>query len=330
MIKKIKEKLKRSKVFINATSRLPSWMMKLRKVVAITMEVSSACNLNCVFCPVGNKKVAPKLMSIGDHKKIIDLLPKSVKILRYAYRGDPTMNPDFVKMIKYASQKGFKTDVSTNGMIIDRYVDQLVDSGLDRIIFAIDGATQEVQSKYRINSDLEKIKSNIRLLVDARKNGNKKYPREIVIQTVVSRNNENQINEMIEMSKDLGVDKIKFKTMAVNLGGEYLKGKEFQESFLPENKNYWRKGQDILLCPTLGETAVLYNGDVSICCSDFGAKYVMGNIIKENSFDKVVYGRRYNEVRKKILKKSLPICKNCPITGDYWISEISKSFIEER
>lgn len=301
--------------------------MGLRKVFAITMEVSSTCNLNCAFCPVGNKKVESKLMNIDDHKKIIDMLPKSVKLLRYSYRGDATMNPDFAKMIKYASQKGFKADMSTNGMLVDRYIDQLVDSGLDRLIFAIDGATQEIQSKYRINSNLDKIKDNVKLLIEARKKSAKKFPKEVVIQTVISRNNEKQIPELIKMAEDLGVDKIRFKSLAVNLGGEYLKGKEFQESFLPENKDYWRKGQDILLCPALGEIVILYNGDISICCSDFAGKYIMGNILKENNFNKVVYGKKYNETRKKILKKSLPICKNCAITGDYWL-KISRSFIK--
>ena len=134
MFQKIKEKLKRSKLFIRLYSKLPLFLIGARKIVAITMEVSSGCNLRCAFCPVGNQKVPPALMKLEDHNKIIDLLPRSIKELRYAYRGDPTLNKYFVKMIKYASDRGFKTMISTNGMLIDRYVDQLVESGLDRIV----------------------------------------------------------------------------------------------------------------------------------------------------------------------------------------------------
>jgi len=324
MLKKIKEKLKRSRLFIKIYSNLPLYFLGKRKIVAITMEVSSVCNLHCVFCPVGNGRIVRGLMTLENHNKIIDLLPKAIRELRYSYRGDPTLNKDFVKMIKYAHSKGFKTLVSTNGMLIGGFIDELVESGLDRIFFAVDGATQEVQSKYRIGSDLEKIKNNIKVLVSARDKSAGKFPKEIVLQSVVSRHNEEQIEQLQNMAHDLNMDKIKFKTIAVNLGGEYIQNKSDQEQFLPKNKNYWRGGQDILLCPALGETVILYNGDISICCSDFNGQYIVGNILEENSFEKVVFGDKYNKIRRSIILKSLPICKDCPITGDYWISEISK------
>ncbi|MFH1790296.1 MAG: radical SAM protein [bacterium] len=284
------------------------------------------CNLRCPFCPVGNGKISHSLMTLEDHKKIIDLLPKYVKLIRYSYRGDATLNPNCVKMIKYAHDSGFKTDMSTNGMLVGNYIDQLVSSGLDRIIFAVDGATQKVQQTYRIGSDINTIKDNIKRLIEARKSSQNRFPKEIIMQTVVSSNNEEQIDEIVKMADELGVDKIKFKTLAVNLGGDFLQGREEQESYLPKNKEYWREGSDILLCPALGETVILSSGDVSICCSDFEGKYIMGNIIEENSFEKIIRSIKYNLTRKQILKKNLPICKDCPMTGIYWISSVSKKF----
>ena len=229
-------------------------------------------------------------------------------------------------MIKYSHDKGLKTDFSTNGMLIARYVGGLVESGLDRILFAIDGSTQEVQQKYRVGSDLEEIKQNIRGLVEARDRSKGKFPKVIAIQTVVSSSNESQIQDLTDMADSLGVDSIRFKSLAINLGGEYLQGEEEQKELLPKNKDYIRKGSDILLCPALGDVVILYNGEVSLCCSDFLGRYIAGNILKENSFEKVVYGKRYNNFRKKILKKELPICKDCAVTGLYWIPGISKKF----
>lgn len=325
LLKKIKYQLRRSKLFRNILCFLPSWILSSRKILGLTLEVSSACNLRCPFCPVGNRKITPIFMDIESHHRIVDLLPKTIKIIRYSYRGDATLNKDFVKMIHYAHLKGFKTDLSTNGMLIDRYIEELIDSGLDRIMFAIDGASQDVQSKYRIGSDLEKIKDNIRKLVDARKNSKNKFPKEIVIQAVVNKYNEHQISDLTKMAKDLAVDKIIFKTLAASFASEFLKSEDVQKDFLPINKKYQRK-QDVLICHFLWETVILANGDVSVCCSDYYGKYIVGNILKENSFEKIVYGRRYNVLRKKILKKQLSICKDCPITIDIWIPEISKVF----
>lgn len=329
LLKKIKYKLKRSKLFRDILYFSPSCVLNSRKILALTLEISSACNLKCVFCPVGNQKITPILMNLKDHHKIIDLLPKSIKVVRYSYRGDATLNKDFVKMIHYAYLKGFKTDLSTNGMLIDKYIEELVNSGLDRIIFAIDGATQESQSKYRIGSDLEKIKTNIKKLVEARENSKKKFPRQIIIQSIINKYNEFQVSDFIEMAKNLGVDEIKFKTLAVSLASTFLKGKDIHEAFLPKNKEYLRKGQNILICPFLWETVILANGDVSICCSDYYGKYIVGNVLKEDNFEKIVYGKIYNALRKKILKKKLSICKTCPITGEYWISQIGRVFNEK-
>jgi radical SAM protein with 4Fe4S-binding SPASM domain len=274
---------------------------------------------------VGNKKVHPAFMDYATHKKVIDLLPKSIIGIHYNYRGEATLNPDFAKMIKYAHEKCFRTSLSTNGMLIDKYTDELVRSGLDTILFAVDGSTRAAQEKYRIGSNLAKIKENIKLLVAARKASTLKYPREIIIQTIVTKYNEKQIPDIIETAKDLRVDRIVFKTLAINFGASYQRGKKFQESFLPKNQAYRRK-HNLLFCNALRENAILYNGDISICCCDYQAEYVMGNIIKQNSFEKVVYSEKYNRIKRRILRRDLPICQNCPVTGGFWLPEISRVF----
>jgi radical SAM protein with 4Fe4S-binding SPASM domain len=195
------------------------------------------------------------------------------------------------------------------------------------LIFAIDGATQEVQAKYRVGSDLNRILNNVKLLVSARKKSPSKSPKEIIIQTVVSRLNESQIPILTKIAEELGVDKMVFKTLAVSFGNEYVRGKEYQESFLPENKKYWRKNAKNILCEALWEPVILHNGDVSVCRCDYEGKIIIGNIFQAGSFEAVVYSQKYAEVREKIIKRSLPICEHCPVTDMLWIPEISRSFV---
>lgn len=327
---KVKQKIMRSKTASNALSKAPKWLLHSRKVHSITMEVTSACNLRCPFCPVGQRKVAPHMMDVETHKKIIDMLPKSIKEIRYNYRGEPFVNKDLLKMIKYTSDKGIKTFISTNGTLMGRFAEELAESGLDRLYIAIDGASQETQGLYRIGSNLDNIKLNVKQVVEARKKSKGKFPKEIVIQNVLSSKNEHEIEKMQQMGRDLGVDKIKFKTIAISFGSNYEQGKDEQEAFLPKNKDYWRTGKDNKICPFVWETIILYNGDISICCTDYLAQYIMGNIVKEGSFEKVIYGEKYTKFRRQIAKRGLGICKNCPITGEYWISGISLDYRKER
>ena len=87
--------------------------------------------------------------------------------------------------------KGFHKHADKYGYKYFSNVDELVESGLDRIYIAMDGATQKTQTQYRIGSDIEVIKDNIRKLVEARKNSQGKFPREIIIQNVIDNSTDN-------------------------------------------------------------------------------------------------------------------------------------------
>jgi len=52
-------------------------------------------------------------------------------------------------MVKYASDKGLFTLVSTNANI-DINVEETVKSGLDSIIVSLDGSTEATYNKYRV------------------------------------------------------------------------------------------------------------------------------------------------------------------------------------
>ncbi len=337
IIKKyIEKELLNSELFIKFLRVQPdyafNYLLRIKgfHIINVFLEISSACNLSCPLCPVGNKVVPPFLMSLEDYITILDLLPHSIRTIIYSNRGEPTINPNFAKMIKYARDKGFETVVSTNGMLLHKYIDELVEYGPDKIIIAVEGTTQEIHAKYRIGSDLEKIKDNIRQLTEARKKSKLKYPTEIAIQTLVNRYNEEQVMDLTEMAESLGVDKIMFKSLAIHLGSRSLREKSFQESFIPKNEDYRRK-RDLLVCNQINELVILYNGDVSICASDFEGKYIVGNIIKQNGLENVIQGERYCHFKKKIFTRDLPICGSCPIiANEIFIPEISKSFADKR
>ncbi|NJL44326.1 MAG: radical SAM protein [Nitrosarchaeum sp.] len=326
LVHKTKQRLLQSPTFQKVLLSLPGKALDFRKIHSISFEVTSVCNLRCPFCPVGQGKVAKGLMTLEDHKTIIDKIPSTVKRLRYSYRGDPSMNPNWVKMVKYASSKGFYTYVSTNGVVLKRYAKELAESGLHRLMIAIDGATQETLTKYRVGSNIGLIKEGIRLLVEERKKSKTKSPKDIMIQTVISRNNEHEIPVMQELARELGVDRIKFKTLAVKLGEDWeMKGKDEQLDFLPRNKAYWRTGEGVVICPGLSETVILHNGDLGVCCNDYQGKLIYGNLLKQ-TWEDIFTSPKYYAMRRQMIKKGFTMCKDCSITGEYWIPDISLNF----
>ena len=77
------------------------------------------------------------------------------------------MNPAAFEMIAYAKSKGIKVVSSTNGHFFAKpdQVDRLILSGLDTVIFAMAGITQETYQHYRQGGDLETVLQGIRNVV---------------------------------------------------------------------------------------------------------------------------------------------------------------------
>ena len=131
--------------------------------VSISFEPTTSCNLRCPECPSGLRAFTrPTGMLQKDFFSLtIDQLYKDLFYLVFYFQGEPYLNPDFLDMVKYASQKKIYTATSTNAHYLsDANAKRTIESGLDRLIISIDGTTQESWIRYlkerRILSNGEK------------------------------------------------------------------------------------------------------------------------------------------------------------------------------
>ncbi len=296
---------------------------------SIAIELSSACNINCLCCPVGNKVIGGNNMSPEIFRKIIQLLPANIKLLSFSHRGDPTMNPDFPEIIRMAHAKGYATDLYTNGLLLDRYIDRLMGSGLSAIRIDLDGASEESYLKYRIGSNFEKVKANIKLLVKARNTSAGNYPKKIIIICVVSSFNEHEIKQIQDIASGLGVDQLLFKTAIVNYGTKFYNDVSSQKSIAPKETSYQRGARSKrFICPFLWRGAIQYNGNLQICTADFEGRYILGNILQEGSFEKVFFSDKATKLRRAIVGQKAPLCGACCVTGhNHYIKDISQDYI---
>lgn len=125
----------------------------------INIEVTNICSLNCTFC--SDKKKRPQgFISRDLYKAIINQCPEDVEI-RLFLSGEPLLHPAIDKMINYASKKGHETLIHTNGTKLNEELSKkLINSGLTRISFSIDGISPEDYKKYR-GYNFEKLKKKI-------------------------------------------------------------------------------------------------------------------------------------------------------------------------
>lgn len=282
----------------------------------VMIEPTNICNLKCPLCPTGNGTLKREkgFMTFEVFQKVIDDIEKTAFMVVLWNQGEPYLNKDFSRMVKYASDKGLFTLVSTNGNIhFD--AEEIITSGLDSMIISLDGTTQETYNKYRVNGVLEKVLDNVKKIVEVRKNLERKNPL-LRWQFLVMKHNEHELEDIKKMAQELGVDNLELKSVQIY-------SKEDVNKYLPKNPKYRRyqvKGDDFELkfgiknrCRRIWTNAVVnWNGDIAICCFDKDGEYPVGNIINDD-LKKLWKNSAIMKIRNQILtdRKQIPICRNC-------------------
>jgi radical SAM protein with 4Fe4S-binding SPASM domain len=58
------------------------------------------------------------------------------------------------------------------------------------------------------------------------------------------------------------------------------------------------------------QNVLLPNGDIVVCCMDYGLEYILGNL-NENTLSEIMRGERYNKFRSDLLNGTNELCNKC-------------------
>jgi len=207
--------------------------------VTAQVEPANICNLQCSLCfttsQTGSRPSA--LLPFETFKRFIDDVGDYLLVMVLWNWGEPFLNPDIFKIIQYAASKNILVHTSTNGNVMfdDETADKIVDSGLNSLVFGVDGATPETYKKYREGGDLERVKENIRAVVRAKKR--KASPNPLLnLRFVAMKHNEQELPLVKEMAHELGVDFFSIKSVDMPPG----LGENLEQMYRPENEKYRR------------------------------------------------------------------------------------------
>lgn len=293
----------------------------------INFEPTTACNLRCPECPSGLRQFSRPIgnLKADFFRTSIDELAEHLLYLIFYFQGEPYINPDFLDMVAHARDKGIYTITSTNGHFLNNDNSRrTIESGLDRLIISIDGTTQDVYEQYRKAGKLETVLEGVRNVVKWKKQLASATPH-IVIQFLVVKPNEHQLEDIRQLAKDLGVDALSFKTAQVY---DY----EFGNPLLPEAEGLrrYRKLPDGRYEPKAAVhdhcwklwhgTVITWDGRVVPCCFDKDAQHQLGDL-KQNSLREIWYGTAYQAFRKTLFggRQNIDICTNCTEGCKVWL-----------
>lgn len=294
----------------------------------LIVEPTNFCNLRCPLCPTGNQslKRGKGYMALSGFKKIIDELGDYLLALVLYNYGEPMLHKDIYEMIEYAKRKKIFIRLSTNGHFFNgkENVRRLIASGLDDLIIALDGASQETLSKYRVGANFEEIITGIKSVVEEKEKLKSKLPF-VEIQFILMRHNEHEVDKIKKIVKDIGANRLTLKTVSLEVEnskdesekmGQYLPTEEEYSRYFKNGKGLKRKKTIRQKCVRLWLSSVInWSGDVVPCCYDTEGRFTFGNAF-EKPFKKIWVSDKYLKFRETILKnkKSIKMCSNCPGT----------------
>ena len=294
--------------------------------ISISVEPTTACNLRCPECPSGLRSFTRPTGNLDPalFYSMIDEIGDTLSYLIFYFQGEPYLHRELHDMIRYASDRGIYTATSTNAHFLDEETAlKTVESGLDRLIISIDGATQETYESYRKTGKLEKVLEGTRNVMNARKTLGKKHPH-ILWQFLVVRPNEHEIPAIKELAKSYGVDQLGFKTAQIydyQYGNELIPTIEkYARYHQLDNGEYAIKNTLNNECWKMWHSCVItWDGRVVPCCFDKDAHHVLGNTT-ENSFSEIWQSHAYQNFRGTLLQSrdQIEMCKNCTEGTKVW------------
>ncbi|MFW9825335.1 MAG: radical SAM/SPASM domain-containing protein [Candidatus Thorarchaeota archaeon] len=236
--------------------------------------ITYECQCNCRHCCTGNYiKEKHRDLTTDEIKDVLDQAAKPL-IVNF-FGGEPTLRPDLMELIEYATERSMYVFTDTNGLKVTKdYAQQLKDSGLELLYVSIDSPVPELHDKYRgVNGCFDKAVGAIKNALDV---GLK-----CVISTYMTKESlaNGDFEKVIQMSKDMGTHGVRY--LLPTPAGKWLH--ETEVMLTPEEKgkvwaltdfpyvcrDFYFQTQFSSQCRGVADKAYMYispYGDVQPCC----------------------------------------------------------------
>lgn len=261
------------------------------------VDVNSSCNLQCPYCPTGNRRQSGRsstLIDVSAVKSLIDEMGDYLVTANLYNWGEPLLHPDIAQMVNLFHERGIATIVSSNMNIKNtKVLEELCDAGLDWLVVSLSGATQDTYQLYHRGGRLERVLENTGHLLAYRNGMRSKRPC-VEWKYLVFGHNVHEVARARGMARALGVDV--FRPLSGSGPEPARKGV----------KSSWLDSLSNEQCQQLWHAVVLQSdGGVAPCCylffkeDDFGEYQGIGMMnMRENP--------RFSLARKLFNPSALP------------------------
>lgn len=294
--------------------------------ISLSIEPTTACNLRCPECPSGLRSFTRATGKLNKElfENIVGQLAPTTPYLTFYFQGEPYLHPQFLEMVAIAGKHKMYTATSTNAHFLnDEMAKATIMSGLNRLIISIDGTTQATYESYRKGGSLEKVLEGTRNILQWKRKLKSHTPM-VIWQFLVVKPNEHQIEEVLSLGKELGVDKVALKTAQVydyELGNPLIPTLDEYSRYRQQNDGtYTIKNMLLDHCWKMWSSCVVtWDGKIVPCCFDKDAHHIVGDLSMQ-TFKQEWQSSAYQDFRKTVLsgRDQVEMCKNCSEGTRIW------------
>lgn len=284
-------------------------MIKYKKVY---LEITNVCNLKCNFCPETKREA--QFMSETKFGDILDQIKPFTDYIYLHVKGEPLLHPQLGSFLDRCYEKGFKVNITTNGTLIHKVGDMLLQKPAVRQInfslHSFDGNEKTGSKNEYIDSILTfsgraMVESNmivsLRLWnLDETLANQDQRKRNLAIF--------HKIEEKFQLSYEIQGNLSETKALKIGNRVYLNQDYEFKWPDLKEEEDF-TKGTCFGL---RNQIAILVDGRVVPCCLDGEGIIDLGNLHKD-SFSTIINGQRAEKIRLGFCNHHVveELCRKC-------------------
>ncbi|MBP2652679.1 MAG: Radical domain protein [Firmicutes bacterium] len=284
----------------------------MKRYKRVYLEITNVCNLRCDFCPETKRKA--EFMSESTFGEILDQIKPYTDYIYLHVKGEPLLHPKLASFLDISYEKRFAVNITTNGTLIDKVADTLIEKPAVRQInfslHSFDGNQNEISKDVYIDSVLKFssraiLESNVIIALrlwnlDEALLSKDQRKRNLAIL--------HKIEENFKLPYKIQGNLAKTKALKIADRVYFNQDYEFEWPDLKREEDF-NKGS----CYGLrNQVAILVNGTVVPCCLDGEGIINLGSI-HQDEFSDIINGERAENIRRGFCNNNVveELCRKC-------------------
>ncbi len=323
---------------------------------SIYIEPTSRCNELCQQCPrTLLSREDDRDLSFDQFRYIVDQFPILDRVVLHGL-GEPLLNKDLPRMIRYLKERGTYVLFNSNGILLNaRRGQALIDAGLDEYRLSMDGSTREMYARVRGVDAFDKIWRNVQSFIVMQKEQHADKPA-VSLWFTAMRENLHDLPGLLDLAANHGIREVYMQRLVYFEAGLAASKQALFRRSTPEEVALIQRCEEICkergitfraagastplesITRDFGDrpwsgcrrpytlTYITSSGNVLSCCfapfghrsaKEYQEERVLGNIFQE-PIQRIWHGDRYTAFRRAFESASpMRHCAQCGVNWSY-------------